>query len=1388
MGLSLKNIGKKLTDVLGGAERQVNPFDNGATYSNPQGNGQQKSVVQQINESRALNNPFTRAADATGNFVGGKVVPTIINTAINIPVSAYKGVETLGKGINQHLQAGEQQSQLDGALKQIDDSDAQAQAAFHAGKIDSTRLGKILKSNQADRQSSVDAFKGKIAAAPSGKQFLAAEGQTGLNLLGASGYAGAGAAEVAAPSTLGSVIKQGAEQGALYGAGNQGLTAYGDNKSIKDVVKESAIGGLSGAALGGALGAAGYGIGKLVESPQLNNERGSVEIPGGKNADELAAGSAKSIREANAATAETDALLKPTPKEISEGASIGMTPDEVAKAKVGMTDPTEISSPTTKMKVKAKGTLDATSKLQEDLNSGTNVSEALYNYMQDTGQTYGQAQDALKEAFGSKSLNKGQVNASLNPQKGMTLGAVTEGDASQPILNSRAVRQTVVERGNDALGAIQNLSDGDAALLDKLRTTKAADLASQADDPAAFKAAADAVKNYNDFTHATGSKVLGQNVPYRQDYGAPLLYENSPEEIANAQRVALKNNPGYSKSRGFSSYEDAAQYGLARRNDSFAQDLAFDVQRRSSDLSQLALAKGLEDAYPGQVRVGSIGSGPGGVYKQLDIAGGNRLSLPGDIADDLNKRAAPADTTGALKAYDQLNGYLKYYKLGGGTFHGLTTAGTVAGQQLTSGNLFMHPIDNLKMIAGTLSDSAHQSNMQTFDDAGVTGFSRLTGTSLSPEQILGDANPGSAVTNTPVLKQLHDAVFGRQIPEAKLTIMQQQMESKFPGMDFNNPTAEQVDFGRGVSRAVNNLGGINRAVDGLTPQQAKNLSRVVLATDFTEGKMRTIVNAVSKGGPEGNIARQMVVGKTLVFLLPTVAVASAQGKIDWSDPKNVGAFIGNQILDPNFSTGLKGNTGIARIAKTPETFVSELGRIIKPMFDGSADKTSGLKHYAGARLAALPSVAEQIGTNQDYQGNPIINRNPDGGINLEKTAAQVGVNSAPIPIAQAIKGAEVLRDQNNKRSVKDIVAEGVLNTVGLRTGADPRDPQMKAFAFETKSTQGLSSDDRKLWDQVYGKNVDKYGNAVTSVPALDSQNKAYTLLTNPQLLDTGKKINDYKKTQGLPGDPFFDLNRDQQKVVLNLAVDKFRNPAERTVLKDQNPWLGDYNNARSAYFDALHLPPSSKTKELPEPQAPSSISGYSALSDAAQKSQYLQDHPEITDYFTAHDNFIRAGRAKQGLPQYDNYPSPDAATQRLMDTYNALPKAEANGKSKIRSAWIKAHPDEWAQMTAQFSKQAQYGLQNDAQRAAYQGEDFSAKGIKDIVSLASDLGVSGGSSGSSFKFGSSGPSQDPYKYAVSLTAGGSGGKKPRVSVKGAAKKIAKKTVSQPKVSIKKSVV
>lgn len=1379
MGLNLKKIGDSIFHGL-------NPLDNGQGWTSRAPTGPQYSIAQQLN--RNIAQPISQGARGVGTAVA--------NTARLLPQGAALGADVVraqltspGVQSDHNLNADLQRikdtysnSLIGPTVSNLQKTAGMLQTTGVLGPRPQDVLEKLAspydKSNPAlaakIRQQGYDKILNNAGVGINdspGTVFRKAASNIGQTAALALGAGETNAAKDAITAGATPVTRLVDTAKSIHGAGLSGglyniSSAVGQDNFRPGDVPNAFLQGYGG---GAAAGAAGAGVG-LVRDVSLKNPLETPEIA------QLKAQKQASLQAYHNPSAE-HGIMKP-----STSATNGQrTPNPSSLPELTSSQPLNSSTtsspaslqvarkPKPKVSLKQPFELKAMTGMHDILNSGGTIDEALYHYGQVTGKAPGQGQVALQKVLGSKSLDTSSVNAKLNPETGnVKLGAISQGDHTQPILNSHAIATSTIEKGNTALEAIKGLSSKDHALLDQLRGDTIGQLTKQAENPEAFRKAAEASKAYNDFTQAAGAH-LGQNVAYRKNYGAPLLFEQDPATISAARKAFLKDHPGYGKSRTFKSYDEAAQYGLVRRNENFGQDIATDVSRRANDLKGLALSQGLEQAYPGQVKVGEIGFGGDGTYKQLQIPGGQAISVPAALADEINRRAPGLQAKGLLKGYDTLNANLKYYKLGGGSFHGLTTAGTVAGQQIASGAALTHPIQNLRIIAGTLSDAAHQKNMTGFAERGVTDNARIAGVTLGARQTVGDVQVGLA-KRIPVIKQIHDAVFGRQIPEAKLTMFEQQTK----GLDPSVP--EDLSKMRSVARAVNNLGGINRAVDGLTPQTSQRVSRAVLATDFTEGKFRTLDAAIRKGGPEGKIARQMVVGKTIVFLLPTLAAATAAGKIDWQDPKSVADNIGSLILDPQLPTPFKGKTGIARIAKTPETFISELGRIVKPMFDGSGDRLSGAKHYAGARLAAAPSLIEQVGTNQDYAGNPIIQRNPDGGINVGQSAANVGINSAPIPVSQGIKVGQG----------KQSLAEAAVNTAGLRTGADKNDPQMKAFAFQDKTIKGLSAEDQARWNAVYGSSKDKYGNSITVTPALDSQDNAATLLAHQNLLDTGKKINDFKKTQGLPSDPFFDLSREKQQTVLNLAVDKFRNPAERTLLRDRNPWLNQYNTDRSAYFNSLPKNPDAiaKTKELPEPQPPQNANEYFSLTDPKQKAQYLADHPEITDYFNAHDQFIRTGRAKQGLPQYDKYPVSDPATQKLMDVYNSLPKGEANGKSRIRSAWIKSHPKEWDQITAQFSKQAQYSLEQDAQQAAYQGTDFTDKGIKDIKSLAQDLGLS--STGAA-AFRQSNPTANPYLHAISINAGVP--KKASVSAKSSRKKIvSKRAVAKANVSIKKSLV
>jgi hypothetical protein len=620
------------------------------------------------------------------------------------------------------------------------------------------------------------------------------------------------------------------------------------------------------------------------------------------------------------------------------------------------------------------------------------------------------------------------------------LPEVQAGDTKQAVLNSRAVPSLIMERAKPAVEAARNLSAHDHDLLDQLTTTSPEKLAKQANDPKAFMDAANKAKAFNDYTHAIGTG-SGQAINYREHYGASQLYDmKDPETAAKLEQyqAKLKEKPGYSKERLIPDYKTGAKLGLKRLNKNFAADLEFDAARRGRDISELTLAKGLKQAYPGQVAVGEIPRG----YKALQIAHGSAISMPTEIADKLNKRgAAPAVNSPVLKGYDAVNRGLKYTSLGGGTFHALTTAGSTMGQQLLSGKLITRPIDSLKIIGGTLSHRAHDANMRVFgsnvashsDSLSTHDRALLSGVTLKPAEILGDANirimDKVDATHLNFIKAVHDMVFDRQIPEAKLTIFEQATK----GLGSNKP-ADLAKM-RQVASAVNNLGGINRAIEGITPRDAQVAARAVLATDFTETKFRKLADALTSKGPDGTIARQMVVGKVIVMALPGLVAAAAAGKL--ATPADWGAEAAKQVLDPQVGTSINDpKTGNNKVAKLPGTEVAELGRILMPLFADPKNRLSGAQHYVEARTSAGLSTLWSLVSNKDYFGAPVIANDSSGGVDVAKTAGNLATSKAPIPISQGIKVAQG----------KEGLGEAALNTAGLRVTADKSNPSANTAA------------------------------------------------------------------------------------------------------------------------------------------------------------------------------------------------------------------------------------------------------------------------------------------------------------------------------------------------------
>lgn len=644
---------------------------------------------------------------------------------------------------------------------------------------------------------------------------------------------------------------------------------------------------------------------------------------------------------------------KLTKAELAMGKALGMSPKDVAKAKAEAQAPPLTEAP------KQAGAID-------------------------------QVPHSMKPKVPNNPMTPGPLDHTIK------IPDVLPGDAAQAHLNADYVAGHIQKVGAVAERAVQGLSTKDQALMQKIQTEGVDKVAAKADNPSAFRAAEKTLRNYYD-TRIAYDHAQGILTPYRKDYLRDLI---PPQEVNPSPATGGNMAPGYVKAKSAPGTTPVME-GLQR-----------DIAGSSFNHAKLTYAKGMEQAYPGKINRGAPIQGVDGVSQQLKTPYGNELFATKDVAGQVNKRAASSLATGALGKYDSVNALLKYVKLGGGSFHAVTEAGNFVGQQLASGKFFTEPGSTGKLFKTFFSDKTLRSETQKMADNGTLEKAQRGGLTWTPEAIKADITvvPHGKLAKYTGIAALHDATFKREIPYAKLKTFEQKTE----GLDHNDP--QDMAEIRQHAKSINaEFGGINRAVEGVGPQNAKRWSRILLASDFTESKITTIKNAISKGGIEGKLAREVVAGKALLFGSLAAGGAVLGGELNGKNGNDKISSLAGKILDPSF------NFGSYKVS-LPATHASEFTKPLKPFVNGSKDKFSGLKHYATARLAAIPSEVNQLANNQDYKGTKIYGGTPTKPISGGRSALNIASTAIPIPFSQASSAA----------TGQQSPAAAIANTVGLR--------------------------------------------------------------------------------------------------------------------------------------------------------------------------------------------------------------------------------------------------------------------------------------------------------------------------------------------------------------------
>jgi hypothetical protein len=891
---------------------------------------------------------------------------------------------------------------------------------------------------------------------------------------------------------------------------------------------------------------------------------------------------------------------------------------------------------------------------------------------------------------------------------------------------------------------------------------------------------------------------LDPSIQYRKNY-VPQVYKNTSEQIASAVNK-LASSTGAANRRVFNTYKEAEAFGLTPKYKTIDQIMGVNAQKAETVLQNRTLVKkGIES--------GVLSTDPGAGAQVIGIKGpgGSPIFAQKEVADTLNgvMQSGTGTLVGGIRKTAGAAGLAQDVMLQGG-IPGTNANFFVAGQLVKDttrniGKAYLRPIQAIKQEANLVGDFLRGKNATqarftqgTFKAGGAkinnSNFVRALadqGLYISPQTAL-------SATDKNGVRKVWDSfgnnpTFGRYMPNRVLSTAQ----------EVYSQTVKKIGHDAAIKLAADTTKTFTGQVDTILKGRsnlANDLASLALfAPKYRESILNSLTNIVKSiyptkwTDPAFKPSRQLLAG-----MVTTLAGYEALNR----KINNHSMFENRQgqELSLQIPYGEKDDKGNQKVVNVP--FMPGFMTIPRAIGSaGAAIKSGDVQGVVaqGSKVLSAPlQIIGNVSGNRDYFDRPIYMDQksadaegvaPDSiAAALKKTVGYVGGQLSPAWVRGVI-------DKASGKPTEQAIATAL--EAPVRFGKQLNPETVAYFKDRDEVYSSLDKNDRAVWDAIHPKlkNVNKEYIVDKSVDS--GLARASNYLDRPKVLEAENEMARRAKARGQKVDPLFDLPQDQQRIALRMDTLPPKDP-NKTVLRKQNPWYSDYTSNRSAFFDSL--PPGDPNKPkgpilYPEPsaQVQSLVDAYYQIKDPTQKRNMITSNPEIADQFAKEEQYSRAVRAAKNLPQYDKYPEPSQDVQRLLDFYTSMPKGEGpNGKSPTRSAWIKAHPQEWEKLTQQFSKQAQYGLQRDASIAQFEGQDLTEGGIKDIQSLAKSLGMSSG--GGFGGFGQGPRDITPSSYAkVSKPKAVA-----KVKLRGAPARIARVQpairLTRPKVTIKKSKV
>lgn len=180
-------------------------------------------------------------------------------------------------------------------------------------------------------------------------------------------------------------------------------------------------------------------------------------------------------------------------------------------------------------------------------------------------------------------------------------------------------------------------------------------------------------------------------------------------------------------------------------------------------------------------------------------------------------------------------------------------------------------------------------------------------------------------------------------------------------------------------------------------------------------------------------------------------------------------------------------------------------------------------------------------------------------------------------------------------------------------------------------------------------------------------------------------------------DPLYKLPIEKQQYFYHLQGSP-KNGAEQRKLKQDAPWLEDFQKERSAYFKRQNFK-SGKSNRVPYPEVSDELQAtlktYHDMPSSPQKWAFLDAHPELSDHYKQIEDYNNKVREAQGYAPQRTRPQQSQYIKMQMANKNWRDPAVAKYLQDLNV----------------------YNITNSASLAEMQGEDLSPKALRAIQSL-----------------------------------------------------------------------